>query len=502
MKQAKITVDHRSKISVIDKRIYGSFIEHLGRAVYNGIYQPGHPTADEQGFRGDVLELVRKLNVPIVRYPGGNFVSGFKWEDSVGPKEQRPSRLELAWFVVETNQFGLNEFCDWAKKADTDVMMAVNLGTRGPMEAKELIEYCNHPSGTALCDLRIQHGYKEPHNIKTWCLGNEMDGPWQIGHKTAEEYGRVACETAKVMKWVDPDIELVVCGSSSKTMPTYLQWEETVLGHTYENVDLLSLHQYYGYPNSDNDTQSFLSKADEMDEFIKEVIAVCDMVQAKKHGSKKINLSFDEWNVWYHSNEQDKKLPKWVQAPHQLEDIYLFEDAVLVGDMLITLLKNADRVKVACLAQLVNVIAPIMTEDGDGPAWCQTIFYPFMHASNYGRGVALNTEIESPKYSCLQRSDVNHINSVAVHNEEEGTVTVFAVNRNLEDDVETEIDLRPFGSVECAEVICYSNDDIKACNSASNQVVPHNVPVPAVENGKIKVCLLKASWNVVRFCVK
>ena len=195
MKQAKITVDHRSKISVINKRIYGSFIEHLGRAVYNGIYQPGHPTADEQGFRGDVLELVRKLNVPIVRYPGGNFVSGFKWEDSVGPKEQRPSRLELAWFVVETNQFGLNEFCDWAKKADTDVMMAVNLGTRGPMEAKELIEYCNHPSGTALSDLRIQHGYKEPHNIKTWCLGNEMDGPWQIGHKTAEEYGRVACET-------------------------------------------------------------------------------------------------------------------------------------------------------------------------------------------------------------------------------------------------------------------------------------------------------------------
>ena len=502
MKQAKITVDHRERIAPVDKRIYGSFIEHLGRAVYNGIYQPGHPTADEQGFRKDVLELVKKLNVPIVRYPGGNFVSGFKWEDSVGPKEQRPSRLELAWFVVESNQFGLNEFCDWAKKADTDVMMAVNLGTRGPLEAKELIEYCNHPSGTALSDLRIQHGYKEPHNIKTWCLGNEMDGPWQIGHKTAEEYGRIACETAKVMKWVDPTIELVACGSSHKTMPTYINWESTVLDHTYEYVDLLSLHQYYSYERSSNDAQSFLSKGDEMGEFIREVVAVCDMVQAKKHGKKKINLSFDEWNVWYHSSEQDKLLPKWVQAPHQLEDIYFFEDAVLVGSMLITLLKNADRVKAACLAQLVNVIAPIMTEDGDGPAWCQTIYYPFMHASNYGRGTALHTEIDSPVYSCVERSEVTHIDSVAVHNEGEGVVTVFAVNRNMEDDVEVKIDLRAFAGAECIEQICYANDDIKATNSATRQIVPSNCEPPKMENGAAVVRMPKFSWNVLRFRVK
>ncbi len=501
MKQAKITMDKNSRIAPVDKRIYGSFIEHLGRAVYNGIYQPGHPAADEQGFRTDVLKLVRELGVPVVRYPGGNFVSGFKWEDSVGPKELRPSRLELAWFVVESNQVGLNEFCDWAKKANTEVMMAVNLGTRGAMEAKELIEYCNHPGGTALSDLRAQHGYKEPHGIKTWCLGNEMDGPWQIGHKTAEEYGRLACETAKIMKWVDPSIELVVCGSSHKQMPTYLSWEETVLTHTYENVDLLSLHQYYGYNNS-ADTQSFLSKGDEMDDFIKEVVAVCDMVKAKKRGTKDINLSFDEWNVWYHSNEQDKKLPKWVQAPHQLEDIYFFEDAVLVGSMLITLLKNCDRVKAACLAQLVNVIAPIMTEDGDGPAWRQTIFYPFMHASRYGRGTALRAEVDSPAYSCEERSGVKQIDSVAVYNEEESIVTVFAVNRSLEDDAEVSVDLRSFSAAECIECICYSNDDIKAVNSAAHQIVPVSCEPPKMENGTVTVRMPKVSWNVLRFQVK
>lgn len=502
MKTAKITVDKRESISAIDKRIYGSFIEHLGRAVYDGIYQPGHPSADQQGFRKDVIDLVKKLNVPIVRYPGGNFVSGFKWEDSVGPVADRPKRLDLAWQVTETNEIGLNEFSDWCKLANTEMMMAVNLGTRGVMEAKELLEYCNHPGGTALSDLRIKHGYKDPHKVKTWCLGNEMDGPWQIGHKTAEEYGRIACETAKCFKWIDPEVELVVCGSSHKGMPTYISWEETVLDHTYDHVDFLSLHQYYGYDNSDDDTQSFLTKGYEMDSFIKEVLAICDTARARHQGSKDINLSFDEWNVWYHSKEQDKLLPKWVQKPHQLEDIYLFEDAVLVGSMLITLLKNADRVKIACLAQLVNVIAPIMTDDGNGPAWCQTIFYPFMHASNFGRGVAVNTEITSPKYSCLQFSDVDHIDSVAVYNEEKGEVTVFAVNRNMEDDVEVDIDLRSYGDVEVIERILYVNDDIKAHNSAEVNIAPVTLNDVKAENGCMKVTMPKVSWNVIRCKVK
>ena len=340
MKKAEIIIDKYFLTGKVDKRIFGSFIEHLGRAVYEGIYQEGSALSDEQGLRKDTLALVRELQVPIVRYPGGNFVSGYHWEDSVGPKDKRPAKPELAWGVIETNEFGLNEFADWSKKAGSDIMMAVNLGTRGPEDAKNVLEYCNFKEGTYYSDLRKSHGYKEPHNIKLWCLGNEMDGPWQMGHKTASEYGRIAAETSRLMKFMDPTIETVACGSSGLTMPTFGSWEYTILDECYDEVDYLSLHQYYG--NAADDTVDFLASSKGMDDFISGVVAICDAVKAKKHGKKQINLSFDEWNVWYHSNEQDKKLEKWVRAPHQLEDVYNFEDALLVGSLLITLLRHAD----------------------------------------------------------------------------------------------------------------------------------------------------------------
>ena len=362
MKKASMILDKDYRIGQIDPRIYGSFIEHLGRAVYGGIYEPGHPTADENGFRRDVMDMVRRLGVPVVRYPGGNFVSGFNWEDSIGPRESRPARLDLAWFTTETNEVGLHEFDRWCKEAGTEMMYAVNLGTRGPDAARNVVEYCNHPSGTYWSDLRIKNGAKDPMNVKLWCLGNEMDGPWQICAKTAYEYGRTANEAAKLMKWVDPSIELVACGSSGYHMPTFGDWEYQMLTECYENIDYVSLHRYYG--NQTNDTPDFLARNMDLDGFIKTVVSICDAVGGKKHSKKKLNLSFDEWNVWYHSHEQDKevwKMGKWNRALPLLEDVYNFEDALLVGAMLITFLRNADRVKVACLAQLVNVIAPIMT---------------------------------------------------------------------------------------------------------------------------------------------
>jgi len=288
---ARVIVHPEFKIGDIDPRLFGSFIEHLGRAVYGGIYEPGHPSADEQGFRTDVIDLIKELKVPIVRYPGGNFVSGYNWEDGVGPVEGRPRRLELAWRTIEPNYVGTNEFFDWAKKADTEVMMAVNLGTRGADDARNLIEYCNHPSGSLYSDMRIKHGYREPHKIKTWCLGNEMDGPWQIGSKTADEYGRLACETAKAMKWVDPTIELVACGSSGSGMPTFGAWESTVLEHTYDHVEFVSLHTYYG--NRDNDLPNYLARTLDMDHFIKSVASTCDAVKARLKSKKTVHLSFD-----------------------------------------------------------------------------------------------------------------------------------------------------------------------------------------------------------------
>ena len=406
-KQARIVVDRDFKIAEVDPRIYGSFVEQLGRAVYDGLYQPGNPLSDEEGFRKDVIEMVRELNVPVIRYPGGNFVSGYRWEDGIGPLADRPKRLDLAWKSIETNEVGIHEFANWTKKAGADLMMAVNLGTRGIEEACALLEYCNHPGGTALSDLRSRHGRKEPFDIKMWCLGNEMDGDWQIGHKTMEEYGRLAAETARAMKMIDPSIELVSCGSSYRGMPTFPEWDAVTLEHTYDHADYISLHQYYD--NEADDPADYLAKADDMDEYIRTVVAVCDYVKAKKRGRKTINLSFDEWNVWFHSKEQDDKLNKerpWQQAPPLLEDIYTFEDAVLVGEMLITLLNHADRVKVACLAQLVNVIAPVMTEKNGGKTWKQTIFYPFFHASAYGRGTALRAEVCCEKHDTSEHEDV------------------------------------------------------------------------------------------------
>ena len=496
MKQATIIIDKDFQVSAIDKRIYGSFIEHLGRAVYQGIYQPDSPFADEQGFRKDTLEVVKELGVPVVRYPGGNFVSGYKWEDGVGPRDQRPKRIDLAWSVVETNEVGLNEFSDWAKKADAEVMMAINLGTRGVAEAMEILEYCNLDQGTHYSELRKQHGYDKPHNIKLWCLGNEMDGPWQIGHKTAQEYGRLANETAKVMKGIDPSIELVVCGSSNSGMPTFGDWEATVLDHCYDSVDYISLHTYYGDGN--HDTPTFLANNLDMDRFITDVANICDYVKAKKHSKKTIHLSFDEWNVWYHSHEQDQKLERWTQAPHQLEDIYDFQDALLVGSMLITLLRHADRVKIACMAQLVNVIAPIMTSDTG--CWRQTIYYPYWLTCKYGRGTVLQTLVDVPTYKNKKYGDVPFVDCVAVHNEEAEELVIFAVNKNLEEEIQLNMDLRQFADYQILEHVQLHDEELYAVNTEENpeRIAPTNSNASAIEDGKLTATLQHKSWNMIR----
>ncbi len=500
--KTKMIVDKDFQIAKIDKRIYGSFIEHLGRAVYGGIYQPGHPAADADGFRKDVIELVKELDVPIIRYPGGNYVSNFYWEDSVGPKDQRRTRLDLAWNTLESNQVGLHEFSQWCKKVNADVMMAVNLGTRGTTDALNLLEYCNMNTKSYYADLRRKHGVEQPYNIKTWCLGNEMDGPWQIGHKTAAEYGRVANETARAMKAMDPSLEFVVCGSSHRGMPTFPQWEANVLAEAYEDVDYISLHTYYG--NQKNDTADFFAKATDLEDFIKEVIATCDFVKAEKRSKKTINLSFDEWNVWYHSREAtdaQKKIP-WQTAPHILEDHYNFEDAVMNGLVLIAFMKHADRVKMACLAQLINVIAPIMTEE-NGPAWRQTIFYPFLHASKYGRGIALQPMVATGVHETTQHSDITDIEAVAVYNDEKDEVTIFAANRNTDEDIVFEADLRGFEGYKVEEYIVMENDDMKAENTAfSSPVVPGVKTEYNFDNGIFETRMKKCSWNVIRFVKK
>ena len=488
--KARIFADRRFPIGPIDEKLYGSFVEHLGRAVYGGLYEPGHPAADEEGFRTDVLELVKKLNVSLVRYPGGNFVSGYDWEDGIGPRELRPRRLDLAWSALETNQVGVGEFCRWAAKAGAEPMLAVNLGTRGAAEARDLVEYCNFPAGTKYSQLRRSHGYAEPFGIRYWCLGNEMDGPWQMGAKTAEEYGRLAAETAKLMKWVDPSVRLVACGSSNSAMPTFGRWEETVLEHTYHHVDYLSLHSYYG--NRSGDTGEFLACSRDMDEFIRLVASICDVVKQRVGSDRTMYLSFDEWNVWFHSGEQDKKVEKWILAPPLLEDVYTFEDALVVGCLLITLLQHCDRVKIACLAQLINVIAPIMTETG-GRAWAQTIFYPFMHASLLARGESLRTRVDCESYAAGKYGMAPRVESIAVLDEAKRRAVLLAVNRSLTEDAETLVELGGLGLLRKTHHILLDCDDLKAVNTADD---PRRVLPRELIPGEATV-LPRHSWNVI-----
>ncbi len=497
MKKSTLNLHPAFTVGAVDPRIFGSFIEHLGRAVYHGIYEPGHPTADEEGFRGDVIEMVKKLGVPIVRYPGGNFVSGYRWEDGTGDKAKRPRRPELAWGTTETNEVGIDEFQSWCKKANTEVMMAVNLGTRGPDDARNLVEYCNFKGGTYYSDMRRANGFEEPFGVKVWCLGNEMDGPWQMCAKTATEYGRIAAEAAKLMKWTDPSIELVACGSSGYGMCG--DWEAEVLRHVYDHVDYLSLHNYYGNPS--NDTPTFLASNLEMDTFIKTVCGIADYIKKIKHSKKTMYLSFDEWNVWFHSN--GRPFEKWSVAPPQLEDIYTFEDALVVGCLLMTLLRHCDRVKMACLAQLVNVIAPIMTENTEngGRCYAQTIFYPFMHLSQYARGTVLDTRVTCDTYSTDRVKNVPYIESLAVLHEDTNELDIFAVNRSLDEDSEFTCDLSAFGkNAAVLEHITMSNDDMKAINTADNPnaVIPEATGNASADKTAITATLGKHSWNVIR----
>ncbi len=471
MKETTIICDRDFAVGEIDERMYGSFLEHMGRVIYSGIYEPENQSADEDGFRTDVLQAVKEMGVTAVRYPGGNFVSTYRWEDGTGPKELRPKKLEIAWRSIETNEFGTNEFMKWAGKANVQPMLTVNLSTRGIADAVNYLEYCNFPAGTLYSELRKSHGIVNPYHVSMWCLGNEMDGPWQVGHKTAYEYGRLAAETGRAMKQLDPDIELIACGSSLSSMDTCPAWDMEVLEQTCEVIDYLSLHQYYG--GQEKGTGEFLAQALDMEEYIQTLRSAVNVIRQKKHLKKKIRFSIDEWGVWAAPGNlavPERADRSWEIAPSISEQVYTLEDALLFAQMQMAMLKNADVVKIACQSLLTNISSCIMTERNGG-LWLQSTYYPFYCFANYAKGTVLQSQTRGETYDTEKYAAVPFINNVTVWNGKAGELAVFLVNRSEDEWIRARLSLRGFHVKGVKEFCTLSAKDKHLTNQVDHQAV-------------------------------
>ena len=492
----------------LDRRLLGAFLEHLGRAIYTGVYEPQSKLADAKGFRTDVIREVKELAVPIMRYPGGNFVSGYNWLDGVGPKDQRPAVLERAWNSLETNQFGTDEFIEWCRLVGTEPLLGFNLGTGSAEMAVAYVEYCNVDRGTKWSELRRKHGYAEPHNVRYWCMGNEMDGPWQMGHVTAREYGLKARDAARQIRVIDRGLQLIACGSSNTNLPTYLVWDREVLEECYDQVDGISLHNYYGNTPAltGEKTPRFLAMNLDMERQIHEVGAVCDYVQGLLKSPKRLWLSFDEWNVWYRARGGQFANGQRQFAPHLLEEEYNLEDALLVGGFLNTLLRQAERVRVGCLAQIVNVIAPLVT-NAEG-VLRQTTYYPYAWALKYARGRVMDLAVESETYPILgeglrpdfaRDDEVPYLDVVVTVDAERGEACVLVLNRDLDGERELVLDWRdpvPKRVLACETL---AGRDLKAVNTFAEpmKVAPQKLDAPQA-GARMTWKLPAASYSVMQ----
>ena len=498
----RIYCDSRRTLAPLQREVFGSFLEHLGRAIYEGVYDPQSKLSDSSGFRKDVLEEIRKLGVPIIRYPGGNFVSGYNWLDGVGPKASRPAVLDKAWNSVNSNEFGTDEFLAWCHLAGTEPLLGLNLGTGTPEQAAALVEYCNLEKGTRWSELRRKNGIAEPYKVQNWCLGNEMDGPWQIGHMTATEYGMKAQDAARQMRYVDPSLKLVACGSSGPGMPTYLEWDREVLEQCYDYVDAISLHRYFGNEGQDTggDSSKFLALNLSMERQIDEVAAVCDVVRGHKRSPKRLWLSFDEWNVWYRARTGDAVNGHRESAPHLLEEVYNLEDALLVGGLINTLIRKAERVKLACLAQLVNVIAPIMTNASG--LLRQTIYYPYSWALELARGAALELLVESPTYDVAGMGAVRYLDAAGTYQADSGKVALFLLNRDLTKPHTVEIAWEG-ATPRAGDAFVLTGADLKASNTfeAPTRVAPQKAEKPSSTAARTTLELPPQSYTVASWAL-
>jgi alpha-L-arabinofuranosidase len=490
--KATVSLDTNRIIGQISPLLFSGFAEHMGRCIYEGIYDPGSKKADARGFRTDVLEALKALNFRAIRYPGGNFVSGYKWLDGIGAKENRPTRRELAWRSIETNQFGTDDFMEFCRDVGTAPMMAVNLGTGGIQEAADLVEYCNSSIGTHYADLRAKNGSSDPYNVRYWCLGNEMDGPWQIGHLGALEYGSKAKEAAKLMRTVDQNLELILCGSSSTFMPTYPEWDRVALETCWEDVDYLSLHYYAD--NKTDDTDSFLAMSKQFESQLDTLSATLRYVKALKRSKHDVHLSWDEWNVWYRATDGDGK---WETAPHILEEVYNLEDALVVAQWMSVFLRKADVLKIACIAQIVNVIAPIMTNK-DG-MFKQSIFYPLELFSRNAAGVSLDALVNVPSHDTKWFGEIPLLDVSASFDEANASGAAFLVNRSQTETLEVEINWQGTAAKTVTGAWQVTGTDPKAANSFEkpNTVVANMLSGVNIKDARVNISVPPMSFTTI-----
>jgi alpha-L-arabinofuranosidase len=489
---ARVLLDNERTIGAISSLLFGGFAEHMGRCVYGGFFDPASPHADEHGYRNDVKAALREMRLSILRYPGGNMLSGYEWQDGVGPRDKRPRRRELAWQSIETNQFGTNEFIDFCRHMQIEPMLGVNLGTGTLAEVSALVEYCNALAGTRYADMRVAHGYAEPHAVKYWCVGNEMDGPWQIGHLEAEEYGRKAREAAKMMHWQDPSLKLVACGSSNTEMPTYPEWDRVVLETCWEHVDYLALHYYA--TNYDNDTASYLALSAQFESHLDTLAGLLRYVKAKLRSNHNVKLSWDEWNVWY---KDRSGRGGWKEAPPLSEEIYNLEDALVVAQWMSVFLRRCDVLDIACIAQIVNTISPLLTTTDQ--LLRQTTFYPFVLFSNHAAGQSLQPLVSAPESDTKLFGPMPLLDVSASYDQANDRGAVFIVNRSQNEAVTTEIGWQGTAPAQAAAVYQLSGSDPKAVNTFAqpNTIVPKQLDGLKIDGGRMTLRLPPLSFTVV-----
>jgi alpha-N-arabinofuranosidase len=448
---ATIKIDLDRKIGEVDPKIYGAFIEPIRNIVYGSIYDPASPLADENGFRKDYLQLVRELKIPVVRWPGGNFVSGYNWEDGVGPKDKRPARLDLAWHRIESNQMGTDEYVKFCNLVGAENFVCINAGLGTLDDARHWIEYCNYEKGTWYSDLRRKYGNEKPFNVKYWALGNEIDGPWQMGQKSAEDYCKFALEAAKNMQWVDANVKFIACGASNyHTNIDWIGWNDYVLEHLAGKIDYLSVHRYVREALAgDTSFSGMMSLGLDVDHKIDLVHALIKKALAKTATARPIYISFDEWSAGGGGGAGAN-----------------LTGSLMIAQHLNSFIRHADIVRMANITMLSSLVGN--SADGD---FRNALYHPFYLYSNNAQGTSLDVYVSCEKYSNKIFNDIPCLDVTAVWNDSAKTLVLNVVNRNETKPLASEVILQSGDFTGGASIKEVNAASVTSTNTATQQAV-------------------------------